>query len=173
MEIESTLTKTINLHRKDWAARLLEAVWAYRTSWKTTTRFTPFEMLYRKKAIMPIEFELKNLRTTIELGMDITSAQQARIMQLNELDGVRTTALQNTKLLQNQRIKWHDKYIKDKNFQSGDWALLYDSRLKLYRKTSSKEVFLKQFNSNSDSPATSNFEFPATDEGGTLSLPSD
>lgn len=62
------------LHRKDWASRLPEAVWAYRTSWKTTTRFTPFEMLYRKTTMMPIEFEHKTLRTKLEFGMDISTA---------------------------------------------------------------------------------------------------
>lgn len=33
--------------------------------------------------------------------MDITDAQRERIMQLYELDEIRTTTLQHTKLLQN------------------------------------------------------------------------
>ena len=31
-------------------------------------------------------------------------------------------------LIQNQRNKWHDKFIKQKQFNIGDWALLFDSR---------------------------------------------
>lgn len=38
--------------------------------------------------------------------------------------------VQQTKLIQNQREKWHDKYIKEKKFKAGDWAILYDSRYK-------------------------------------------
>ena len=35
--IERILTKTVHLHRKDWTERLLEALWAYRTTWRNTT----------------------------------------------------------------------------------------------------------------------------------------
>ena len=74
-ELENILTKIVSLHRKDWAARLPEALWAYRTSWKSTTGFTPFELLYVKTAIMPTEFKHKNLRTTLELGITLPVAQ--------------------------------------------------------------------------------------------------
>ena len=33
-------------------------------------------------------------------------------------------------LIQNQRKKWHDKFIKQKQFNTRDWALLFDSRYK-------------------------------------------
>ena len=35
-----------------------------------------------------------------------------------------------TVFLQQQRSNWHDRFIKKKVFYEGDWALLYDSRLK-------------------------------------------
>jgi hypothetical protein len=54
-------------------------------------------------------------------------------MQLNELGEIRQVALQRTILVQNQRRKWHDKYIKKKNFQRGDWALLFDSKYKTFK----------------------------------------
>jgi len=44
--LEGILAKVISSSRKDWADRLLEASWAYNTTWKTTTRFTPYEMVY-------------------------------------------------------------------------------------------------------------------------------
>jgi hypothetical protein len=42
----------------------------------STTGFTPFELLYGKTTIMPIEFEHKTLRTTLQLGIDLPEAQQ-------------------------------------------------------------------------------------------------
>ena len=33
-------------------------------------------------------------------------------------------------MVQQQRIKWHDKFIKKKEFQVGDWDLLFDSKFK-------------------------------------------
>lgn len=56
-EMKAILTKTIALHRKDWSSRLVEAIWAYKTTWKTTIGFNPFEMVYGKLIMMPIEFE--------------------------------------------------------------------------------------------------------------------
>lgn len=80
MELESILTKTIALHRKDWSSRLFEAVWAYRTTWKNTTGFTPFEMVYGTKAMMPMEFEHKTLGTTITLDMTLSTTQYDRLL---------------------------------------------------------------------------------------------
>ena len=34
------------------------ALWAYRTSVKTSTGFTPFHLVYGKEALMPVEVEL-------------------------------------------------------------------------------------------------------------------
>ena len=36
-------------------------------------------------------------------------------------------------LIQNQQNKRHDKFIKQKQFNTGDWALLFDSRYKNFK----------------------------------------
>jgi transposase InsO family protein len=54
--LETILTKTIQLHHRDWADRLPEALWAYRITWRNTTGHTPYEMVYRKQVLLPIEF---------------------------------------------------------------------------------------------------------------------
>ena len=41
-EIQSIFTKIVAIHKRDWVTQLPEAIWAYRTTWKRTTRFTPF-----------------------------------------------------------------------------------------------------------------------------------
>ena len=48
------LTKVVSKSRKDWANRLAEATWAYNITWKTTTGFTPYELVYWKKALLSI-----------------------------------------------------------------------------------------------------------------------
>jgi hypothetical protein len=113
--LEAIMTKTIQLHRKDWEDRLPEALWAYQTSWKNTTGFTPYELVYGKQVLLPIEFQIQTFRIAVELGMDLTEAQKQRIMQLNELDEIQQDALQQTTLIQQQRTRWHDKFIKKKN----------------------------------------------------------
>eukprot|EP00253_Pinus_taeda_P010249 PITA_10249 len=126
--IETILTKIVVSHRRDWATKLLEALWAYRTTWKSTTGHSPYQLMFGKQPIFPIEFEIQTLRTAQEVGLDLTEAQTNRLQQINELDEIKLSALQHTALIQQQRAKWHDALIKNRVFHEGDWALLYDSR---------------------------------------------
>ena len=122
------MTKTVASHRRDWASRLPKALWAYRTMWRNTTGYSPYQLVFGKEPIFPIDFEIQKLRTTQEIGLDLNEAQTNRLQQINELDEIKLSDLQHTALIQQQREKWHDALIKKKIFHEGDWALLYDSR---------------------------------------------
>jgi hypothetical protein len=61
-------------------------VWAYNTTWNTTTGFTPYELVYGKNAMLPIDFEIATLRTTSNLNLDLSSAQKEILQHLNSLD---------------------------------------------------------------------------------------
>jgi len=84
--LEGILTKVVSSSRKDWADRLVEATWAYNTTWKTTTSFTPYELVYGKRALLSIEFEYNTLRMAAQLDLDLRHDQQERLLQLNGLD---------------------------------------------------------------------------------------
>ena len=126
--IEAILTKIVTSHKHDWATRFLEYLWAYRTTWRNTTGYSPYQLMFGKEPIFPIEFEIQTLRIAQAVGLDLNEAQINRLHQINELDEIRLSALQHTALIQQQRAKWHDALIKKKIFHEGDWALLYDSR---------------------------------------------
>jgi hypothetical protein len=98
--IEAILTKIVKESRKDWSYRLLEALWAYRTTWRNTTGFSPYELVYGKSVVFPVEFEIKTLRTTLAANLDLTDAQTARLQQLNELEEKRLDAIQQTTIIQ-------------------------------------------------------------------------
>jgi len=68
-----------------------------------------------------------------QLDLDLSHAQKERLLHLNGLDEFRMQALLHTEIVQLQRKIWHDNYIKEKQFQEGDWALLYDSRYKYFK----------------------------------------
>ena len=74
------------MHYKDWNSRLPKAIWASRTTWKTTIGFKSFELLYGKVAMLPTEFEHKTLRTTLELNIELPVAQREHLLHLNSLD---------------------------------------------------------------------------------------
>jgi hypothetical protein len=90
-------------------------------------------LVYGKSVVFPVEFEIKTLRTALAVNLDLTDAQTGRLQQLNELEEKRLDSIQQTTIIQQQRLQWHDKNIKNKQFQKGNWALLYDSRFKEFQ----------------------------------------
>ena len=52
------LKKVIEHQGKNWDLEVPSALWAYRTSVKTSTSFTPFRLAYGKEALLPVEVEL-------------------------------------------------------------------------------------------------------------------
>ena len=97
--IEAILTKTFHLHIRDWAENLLEALWAYHTTWRNTIGHTPYELVYGKQVLFPIEFQIQTYKTTVKLGLDLSEAQNQRMGQLNELDEIRQDVIQKTSLV--------------------------------------------------------------------------
>eukprot|EP00253_Pinus_taeda_P002875 PITA_02875 len=67
--LEGILTEVVGSSRKDWADCLVEA------TWNTTTSFTPYELVYGKRASLSIKFEYNTLRTATQLDLDLSHAQ--------------------------------------------------------------------------------------------------
>ena len=103
---------------------------AYHTTWHNTIGFTPYDLVYGKSVVFPIEFKIKTLRMAMDVKLDAIEAQRIRIIQLNELDEKCIVLMDQTTLIQQQRSKWHDRFIKKKVFCEGGWELLYNSRFK-------------------------------------------
>ena len=70
---------------------LFSALWAYQTSAKTTTGFTPFQLVYGLEDVLPIEWEIPSLQLAIEL-LPATSEEEKCFLYLAQLDETRRTA---------------------------------------------------------------------------------
>ena len=92
--LEAILTNIVQLHHWDWVDRLPEALWAYQTTWRNTTGHTPYELVYGKQVLLPIEFQVRTFYIATELGLKLDEAQKQRSLQLNELDEIRQDAIQ-------------------------------------------------------------------------------
>ncbi|KAK1685399.1 hypothetical protein QYE76_046247, partial [Lolium multiflorum] len=69
-EIKSILGKTVNKSRKNWASKLKDALWAYRTAYKNPMGMSPYKMVYGKACHLPLELEHKAYRAVRELNKD-------------------------------------------------------------------------------------------------------
>ena len=131
-EIKRILEKVVSPSRKDWALKLDEAVWAYRTAYKTPLGMSPFQLVYGKACHLPAELEHKAYWALKKLNFDMTAAGEKRMLQLNELDEFRLQAYENNKLYKEKVKRWHDKKLVQKEFSIGQQVLLYNSRLRLF-----------------------------------------
>ena len=57
--------------QKEWEDRLPEALWDYKNTWMNTTGQTPYELVYGKKVLLPIEFQVKTSQTIAQLGLNL------------------------------------------------------------------------------------------------------
>lgn len=80
--IKRILEKTINQNRKDWSFKLDEALWAFRTAYKTPIGTIPFCMVYGKVCHLPVELEHKAYWALITCNLEYTVAGTNRFLQL-------------------------------------------------------------------------------------------
>ena len=89
--------------------KLPEALWAYRTAYKTPIGTTPFKLIYGKSCHLPVELEHKAYWAIKNLNLNYKAAGEKRILDINELEELRRDAYENARIYKERIKQWHDK----------------------------------------------------------------
>ncbi|GJX56725.1 reverse transcriptase domain-containing protein [Tanacetum coccineum] len=130
--LKRILERTVGENRASWSDKLDDALWAFRTAYKTPIECTPYKLVYGKECHLPIELEHKAYWALKHTNFDVQTAGDHRKVQLNELNELRDQAYENSLVYKEKTKRIHDAKIKNRVFNVGDRVLLFNSRLKIF-----------------------------------------
>ncbi|XP_028804490.1 uncharacterized protein LOC114759479 [Neltuma alba] len=96
---------------KGWSERLKEALWAYKTAYKTPIGMSLFWLLYGKACHLPMEIEHKSYLAIKAFDADLESSLFNQKMQLQELEEMRLESYDNARIYKDKLKMIHDKQI--------------------------------------------------------------
>nr|GEY90018.1 reverse transcriptase domain-containing protein [Tanacetum cinerariifolium] len=90
------LERTVGENCAAWSEKLEDAFWAFRTAYKTPIRCTPYKLVYGKSCHLPTELEHKAYWALKHVKFELKTAGDHQKLQLNELNGLRDRAYENS-----------------------------------------------------------------------------
>nr|GEV16389.1 reverse transcriptase domain-containing protein [Tanacetum cinerariifolium] len=130
--LKRIIERTVGENRTSWYDKLDDALWAFRTAYKTPIGCTPYKLVYGKSCHVPIELEHRAYWALKHVNFDLKTAGDHRKLQLNELSELRDQAYENSVIYKERTKKLHDSKIRNRIFNVGDQVLLFISRLKIF-----------------------------------------
>nr|GEV58567.1 reverse transcriptase domain-containing protein [Tanacetum cinerariifolium] len=130
--LKCILERTVGENRASWSDKLDDAIWAFRTAYKTPIGCTPYKLVYGKACHLLIELEHKVYWALKHANFDLQTIGDHRKVQLNELNELCDQAYENSLIYKEKTKRLHDSKIKDRVFNIDDRVLLFNSRLKIF-----------------------------------------
>nr|GEY73560.1 reverse transcriptase domain-containing protein [Tanacetum cinerariifolium] len=112
--LKRILERTIDENCASWSDKLDDALWAFRTTYKTPIECTPYKLVYGKACHLSIELEHKAYWALKQANFDLAHAYE------------------NSLICKEKTKRIHDSKIKNRVFNVGDRVLLFNSRLKIF-----------------------------------------
>nr|GEX03587.1 reverse transcriptase domain-containing protein [Tanacetum cinerariifolium] len=125
--LKQILERLVRENRALWSDKLEDALWVFRTAFKTPVGCTPYWLVYGKACDHPLELEHKALWALKHANFDLKTAA----LWSDKLEDA-LWAYENSLIYKERTKKLHDKKIKNRIFNVGDQMLLFNSRLKIF-----------------------------------------
>nr|GEY63991.1 reverse transcriptase domain-containing protein [Tanacetum cinerariifolium] len=111
--LKRILKRMVGENRALWSDKLEDALWAFRTAFKTPISCIPYRLFYGKSCHLPLELEHKAFWALKHANFDLKTAGDHRKLQLNELSELRDQAYENSLIYKERTNKLHDAKIKN------------------------------------------------------------
>ncbi|XP_017972718.1 PREDICTED: uncharacterized protein LOC18601752 [Theobroma cacao] len=102
---------------KDWHEKLPFALHAYRTSVRTSTRATPYSLVYGAEIVLPVEVEIPSLRVLMKTELKDAEWVRSRYEQLNLIEEKRLAALCHGQMYQRRMMRAYEKKVHPRQFR--------------------------------------------------------
>nr|GEZ71028.1 reverse transcriptase domain-containing protein [Tanacetum cinerariifolium] len=130
--LKRILERTVGENHASWSDKLEDALWAFRTAFKTSIGCTPYRLVYGKACYLPLVLEHKAYWALKHTNFDLKTTCDHRKLHLNKLNELRDQAYENSLIYKERTKKLHDDKIKNRIFNVGNQVLLFNSRLKIF-----------------------------------------
>ncbi|XP_076934479.1 uncharacterized protein LOC143600777 [Bidens hawaiensis] len=108
----------VGISRKDWSEKLDDALWAFRTTYKTPLGTTPVMLVYGKACHLPAELEHWAFWALKTVNVDLTEDARKRYFQIHELEELRDAAYSKSLDIKEKTEVLHDRRLKGGKLRS-------------------------------------------------------
>ncbi|XP_075674834.1 uncharacterized protein LOC142644031 [Castanea sativa] len=137
----NSLKKVVGKSKRDWHKRVEEALWVYRTTYRTLTQATPYSLIYGVEAVLPLERQIPSLRIVIQEGLSNEENVRLQLEELEALDKKkRLEAQQRLECYQARISRTFNKKVRPRSFQVGDLVLAIQRPIIVTHRTKNKFV---------------------------------
>ncbi|XP_043717629.1 uncharacterized protein LOC122665539 [Telopea speciosissima] len=120
--IKRTIQKMADKHNK-WTDKLHYALWASRTSIRTSTGETPYSLVYGMEAVLLVELEIPSIRVMMDSDIPEANWIKTRFQELNLIDEKSMRAIDNMKKYKQRMIQTFNKKVVPHQLSVGDLVL--------------------------------------------------
>nr|GEY66785.1 reverse transcriptase domain-containing protein [Tanacetum cinerariifolium] len=128
-DLKRILERAVGENRASWSNKLDDALWVFRTAYKTPIECTLYKLVYGKACHLPVELEHKAYWAFKHANFDLKTAGDHRKVQINELCD---QAYENSLVYKEKTKRLHDSKIKNRVFNIGNRVFLFNFRLKIF-----------------------------------------